>query len=231
MDRRRQLATVSVFALATAISVGVGTAGAAVPGSWTRPVPGAVVRPFDPPRTPYGPGHRGVDFAAPPGAPVVAAGDGTVVFAGRIGPSWHVVVLHPLNGWRTGYSFLSSVSVRTGERVVQGEAVGASGGVGDAHEGTVVHFSLRIGDEYVDPMILFHPLDLGAVVHLAPTAGDRSGMGFAGPEPIGGAGPEPIGVERAELMRGLPEIAGVSRGREGARSRVRRHAMVRWRWY
>src|SRR5207244_1118864 len=97
---------------------------------------------------------------------------------GRIGPSSHVVVLHPVNGWRTGYSFLATVAVRVGQPVVGGTVVGTSGGVGDGHDGAVLHFSLRIGDEYVDPMILFRPLDLGAAVHLVPTDGDRSGMGF-----------------------------------------------------
>ncbi len=151
----------------------------APPGQWTRPVDGPVVRAFEAPRTPYGPGHRGVDFAAAPGTPVVAAGPGSVVFAGRIGPSSHVVVLHPQSGWRTGYSFLASVAVHYGEVVRAGTVLGTTGGTGDGHDGTVLHFSLRIGDEYVDPMLLFRPIDLATVVHLAPTAGDGSGMGYA----------------------------------------------------
>src|SRR5690606_15665957 len=41
-----------------------------------------VVRPFDPPTSPYGPGHRGVDLAAAPGQPVLAAAEGRIVHAG-----------------------------------------------------------------------------------------------------------------------------------------------------
>ena len=64
---------------------------------WTRPVPGRVVRPFEPPRTRYGPGHLGVDLAAAPGTRVRAAGSGTVVFAGAVADALHVVVRHPGN--------------------------------------------------------------------------------------------------------------------------------------
>jgi murein DD-endopeptidase MepM/ murein hydrolase activator NlpD len=199
-------------------SLGVHTApasGAAGVAAWTRPVDGPVVRPFEAPRTPYGPGHRGVDFAAAPGTPVVAAGPGTVVFAGRIGPSSHVVVLHEPSGWRTGYSFLASVAVHLGEPVRGGTVVGTSGGVGDNHDGTVLHFSLRIGDTYVDPMILFQPIDLATAVHLAPTASDGSGMGFID--------------ERRSLIDGLrgddaPAVHQVQR------APTRRRPLVRWRY-
>ncbi len=171
---------------------------------WLRPLPGPVVRPFIAPRTRYGPGHRGVDLAAAPGSDVIAAGAGVVVFAGRIGPSSHVVVSHQPSGWRTGYSFLASVAVHRGQTVAAGATVGTSGGtsVGSAegHDGTVLHFSLRIGERYVDPMILFGPLDLGAVVHL-----DR----YNGGEARAGSGDvAPATSERASLLAGLRSRAG-----------------------
>ena len=58
--------------------------------SWTAPLGGAlhVTRAFDPPAGPFGAGHRGVDLAGAPGPPVLAAGDGVVVFAGMVaGPA------------------------------------------------------------------------------------------------------------------------------------------------
>jgi murein DD-endopeptidase MepM/ murein hydrolase activator NlpD len=191
---------------------GPGQAAVGVVGSWVRPVAGPVVRGFDPPRTRYGPGHRGVDFAVPPGTPVAAAGPGVVVFAGAIGPSSHVVVLHPASGWRTGYSFLESVAVHVGEAVAGGTVVGASGGtsVGSAegHDGSVLHFSLRIGDTYVDPMILFTPLDLATVVHLAPTASDRSGMGFARADALADGPPGAQRVALADALRADGDLGG-----------------------
>ena len=173
-----------VLARSTALLLLVGISAALVPSAaqaatsqaagsaWVRPVDGALVRPFVEPSGPYGAGHRGADLAAPPGTPVHAAGDGVVVFAGIIAGAGHVTVLHD-HGLRTSYSFLTSVPVREGRTVRRGEVVGIAGGsdADSAHDGTVVHLGLRVGDRYVDPMSLFAPVDLAAVVHLAP-AGD-----------------------------------------------------------
>ena len=64
------------------------------------PVDAPVVDPFRPPATPYGPGNRGVDFATTAGQPVLAMADGVVVFAGQVGGTLHVVLLHA-DGVRT----------------------------------------------------------------------------------------------------------------------------------
>ncbi len=141
---------------------------------WVHPVDGPVVRPFDPPSTRYGPGHLGVDFRAAPGTPVHAAGPGEVVFAGAVGSTLNVVVLHGGNR-RTSYSFLATVHARVGDIVVAGTTVGTTGGSGENHDGSVLHFGLRVGNTYVDPMQLFAPPDLAAVVHLAPTTDQAGG--------------------------------------------------------
>jgi murein DD-endopeptidase MepM/ murein hydrolase activator NlpD len=146
--------------------VPAGAAGAFPGGPWSRPVDGPVVRGYEPPATRFGPGHLGVDFGVPPGTPVRAAGDGVVVFAGRVGAGLHVVVLHA-GDVRTTDSFLASMTVVRGEHVARGAIVGTSGGTGPQHAADVLHFGVRVGDEYVDPMLLFAPLDLGAIVHLA----------------------------------------------------------------
>lgn len=127
------------------------------PVVYRPPVDGPVVDGYRPPESPYGPGNRGLDYATVPGEAVGAAADGEVVFAGRIGPSGHVVVLHA-DGIRTSYSFLDSVGVARGQRVVGGQAVGTSG--------PVLHFGARAGEDYIDPGLL---LASGpAQVHLVP---------------------------------------------------------------
>lgn len=142
-------------------------AGASDPGSgWQRPVDGPVVQPFHAPTT-YGAGHRGVDFAVAPGTPVRAANDGVVSFAGAVAGTLHVTIAHA-GDLRTSYSFLSSVSVRVGQRVARGDIIGSSGGVGPDHDGSVFHLGLRVGDRYVDPMALFGPSDLTKLVRLVP---------------------------------------------------------------
>jgi len=164
---------------------------------WLRPVAGRFVRPFHAPLTRYGRGHLGVDFAAAPGTLVRAAGAGTVVFAGVVATARHVVVRHA-GGLRTSYSFLASIRVRGGEVVARGEVVGTTGGRGEHHDPSVVHFGLRIGDGFVDPMRLFASAGLPARVHLAPTAADAAASSLARRM-----------AERRALMAGLPGWAAV----------------------
>lgn len=161
-------------ALAVVVSLGP-TAALAAPMSpgvevWSPPVEGgtgAVVEGFELPSTRFGPGHRGADFAAAPGSPVQAVGDGVVVFAGTVAGAIHVVVAHP-GGLRTSYSFLAATRVRKGDKVARGQVIGIAGGTGDNHPPGRVHLGLRIGDRYVDPLGLFRKVLPADVVRLAP---------------------------------------------------------------
>ena len=114
-----------------------------------RPVPGPVLRGFDPPSTRYGAGHRGVDLAAPLGAPVRAAGAGRVSYAGLLAGRGVVVVVH--GGLRTTYEPVAA-SVHVGATVAAGAVLGrvASGG----HCTGCLHWGLLRGDVYLDPLQL-----------------------------------------------------------------------------
>src|SRR4051794_38697046 len=74
-----------------------GPAAVSPAGGYRWPLDGApeVVRPFDPPPRPWLPGHRGVDLAGVPGAPVYAAGTGVVRFAGQLAGRGVVSIDHP----------------------------------------------------------------------------------------------------------------------------------------
>lgn len=124
---------------------------------WPLPGPPAVVRAFQAPEFPFGPGHRGVDLATVAGAPVFAAGAGTVVFAGPVAGRGVVSVDHP-GGLRTTYEPVSP-TVTAGDRVARGEPLGT---VQLGHPGCVVAACLHWGvlrgpehdREYLDPLRL-----------------------------------------------------------------------------
>ena len=116
------------------------------PTLYQPPVDAPLRDTFRPPATPYGPGNRGIDYATTEGQPVRAAADGEVVFAGRIGASSHVTVLHG-DGVRTSYSFVDAPVVRRGDHVTRGQVVATSTADG-------LHFGARAGDAYVDPLVL-----------------------------------------------------------------------------
>jgi peptidase M23-like protein/putative serine esterase DUF676 len=146
---RRLVVVVAVavaYAMAVAWCAPAAGAEARRPVSYRPPVDGPITDPFRPPATPYGAGNRGVDYATKPGRMVGAAAPGDVVFAGPVGNSLHVVVLHA-DGIRTSYSFLATVGVRRGDRVSAGAPVGTSG--------SSLHFGARAGDAYLDPTQLF----------------------------------------------------------------------------
>lgn len=96
--------------------------------------------------------HAGVDFPAPKGAPVAAAGPGQVVLAGRHVDGWGtlVVVAHSL-GVRTRYAHLSRIDVRVGQLVRTGTTVGLVGATGEA-TGPHLHFEVLVRGANVDPL-------------------------------------------------------------------------------
>lgn len=146
---RRRRAVVVVIAIATAIVPCSAFPAAAVEAevsAYRPPVEAVLTDTFRPPAAPYGAGNRGVEYATTADQPVAAAADGEVVFAGRIGTSSHVTVLHD-DGIRTSYSFLATTNVRRGQRVTQGDQLGITGA-------TPLHFGARAGEAYVDPLVL-----------------------------------------------------------------------------
>ena len=121
-------------------------------GPWVRPVDGPVVRAFEPPRSRYGPGHRGVDLAAAVGAPVLAAGAGRVSYAGLLAGRGVVVVVH--GQLRTTYEPVAA-SVRVGQAVDAGAVLGRLTAGGHCSSGCL-HWGLLRGEVYLDPMQLLH---------------------------------------------------------------------------
>src|SRR5687768_2530716 len=121
----RHVAAVAVAALVV-LAATPRAANAAEAVSYRPPVDGPVVDNFRPSASGYGAGNLGVDYATRAGDAVRAAAAGEVVFAGQVGGSLHVVVLHA-DGIRTSYSFLTSLFVARGQRVTAGQRVGEAG--------------------------------------------------------------------------------------------------------
>ncbi|WP_133889460.1 M23 family metallopeptidase [Streptomyces sp. BK208] len=124
----------------------------------------AVVRGWEPPATPYGPGHRGVDLAAAGGTPVRAVAAGRVSFAGPVGGRG--VVSLELAGTgepplRTTYASVGP-TVEKGDRVAAGDVLGTVRPAG-SHCPACLHWGLLRGEVYLDPLSLLPPwlLDTG----------------------------------------------------------------------
>ena len=95
--------------------------------------------------------HQGVDYRAPTGAPVVAVSSGTVVFAGVNGGNGRMVHLRHSNGFESQYLHLSSIAVRRGARVDQGQLIGRVGATGLA-TGPHLHYALKKNGVNVNPV-------------------------------------------------------------------------------
>lgn len=158
-------AAVSLLAVApsgvldTGRGAAVWWAGAPAPAgeySWPLAPPHPVLRPFQPPATPFGPGHRGVDLGGPEGAPVYAAADGLVLYAGRIHDRTLVSVEHA-GGLRTTYEPIAP-AVRVGMPVPRGGLIGhlqaGHAPCGVAPGAACLHWGARMGDQYLDPLRL-----------------------------------------------------------------------------
>ena len=120
------------------------------PAGW--PIAGAPVvqRGFDPPNVVWASGHRGIDIAAQSGEPILAAARGTVAFAGSIAGKPVVTIDH--GSVRTTYEPVAS-KLGTGERVALGQVIGELG-IGGHCGNRGLHWGLREGRRYLDPLLL-----------------------------------------------------------------------------
>ncbi len=151
--------------LALLVPPSLAEAAPVVPGGrWPLEGSPRVVQTFDPPAHPYGPGHRGVDLAARAGAPVLTALSGRVVFAGRV--AGRGVVSVQTGTLRSTYEPVAA-QVAAGDAVTAGDVLGvlATGGHCD---GSCLHWGLRSGETYLNPL-----LAVAGTGRIALVAGDR----------------------------------------------------------
>jgi murein DD-endopeptidase MepM/ murein hydrolase activator NlpD len=158
--RPRRLPRVAILATTLALVASFAAPGTAKAASspqgrlsWPLSPTPSVTRYFEPPATPYGPGHRGVDLVAAPGTNVLAAAEGVVMFAGQVAGRGVVSIDHE-GGLHTTYQPLAPV-VTAGDQVYRGQVLGT---LAPGHPGcpdtACLHFGVRKGDVYVDPLAL-----------------------------------------------------------------------------
>jgi len=138
-------------------------------GAWPLSPRPQVVRGFDPPSTPWGAGHRGVDLLGHAGQAVHTALGGTVTFAGSLAGRGVVVVDH--GGVRTTYEPVSA-SVAVGDAVGRGAVIGTlQHRRSHCLPQTCLHWGLLRGDVYLNPLSL-----VGAgPIRLLPLSGQARG--------------------------------------------------------
>jgi hypothetical protein len=156
-----------------ALLAAVAAALVVVPSSagWTWPVAGPVLQEFALGGNPYAGGqHRGIDIAAPAGAPVSAAASGTVTFAGTVGSNGKTVTIVTADGYAVTLTHLGSIVVARGAAVDEGDVVGTIGPSGTVqYAEPYVHLGVRLASDpngYVDPLALLPPR--GGVAPAAP---------------------------------------------------------------
>ena len=85
--------------------------------------------------------HRGIDYGAKVGAPILASGSGTVIFAGLRSGYGNIIEIDHGNGLVTRYAHMSQFSVGNGATVTQGQQIGAVGATGNV-TGPHLHFEV-----------------------------------------------------------------------------------------
>jgi murein DD-endopeptidase MepM/ murein hydrolase activator NlpD len=102
--------------------------------------------------------HTGVDWAAPFGTPIFAAGNGAIEEIGVKGGYGKYVRLRHANGYETAYGHMTAFArgLNVGSRVRQGQVIGFVGSTG-LSTGAHVHFEILINDRFVNPMTVKLP--------------------------------------------------------------------------
>lgn len=145
---------VTLLGLATLLGAGSRAPAAAdvIPTTGQWPLTGAVsvVGGYDPPAQRWLAGHRGVDLAAHRGSAVLAAAPGRVTFAARLAGRGVVVVDH--GSVRTTYEPVDALAA-VGDEVGAGAVIGRIGRGGHCSS-SCLHWGLKRGDSYLDPLLL-----------------------------------------------------------------------------
>jgi murein DD-endopeptidase MepM/ murein hydrolase activator NlpD len=132
---------------------GVGLPGPVARFHWPLAPPHPVLRPFQPPSTPYGPGHRGVDLGGRVGEDVYAAGSGLVLYAGPLADRSLVSIEHA-GGLRTTYEPVRP-TVRVGQYVQRGQLIGTLvAGHPGCPTAACLHWGAHRDHVYLDPLYL-----------------------------------------------------------------------------
>ena len=95
--------------------------------------------------------HSGLDIATSHGNTIKASDGGTVTFSGWKGTYGNLVIITHDNGTKTYYAHNSSLLVKAGDKVYQGQAIARAGSTGRS-TGTHCHFEIRINGSAVNPL-------------------------------------------------------------------------------
>jgi murein DD-endopeptidase MepM/ murein hydrolase activator NlpD len=97
--------------------------------------------------------HKGIDFAAPRGTPIFAAGNGVIEELGRKGAYGNYIRIKHTNGYATAYAHISSFNkgLRKGQGVKQGDVIAYVGSTGRS-TGPHLHYEVLVNNKHVNPL-------------------------------------------------------------------------------
>ncbi|HKT14290.1 MAG TPA: peptidoglycan DD-metalloendopeptidase family protein [Allosphingosinicella sp.] len=122
-------------------------------GMFQRPVPGTVTSNFGSRRHPilgYTRMHKGMDFRAGYGTPILAASDGRIARAGWAGGYGRQVMINHAQGYATSYSHMSRIAIQPGQYVRRGQLIGYVGSTG-LSTGPHLHYELHKNGRAINP--------------------------------------------------------------------------------
>jgi murein DD-endopeptidase MepM/ murein hydrolase activator NlpD len=114
---------------------------------WVRPCRGPLTSTYG---MRWGRMHKGLDFGCSYGSPIYAASAGVVTYAGPQGGYGRLVTIRHDGGWTTAYGHMSSMVVRSGQRVTAGQLIAYVGSAGHS-TGPHLHFEVRTGGGTINP--------------------------------------------------------------------------------
>ena len=106
----------------------------------------------------YNKKHQGVDFAAPKGTPIMAAGTGHIEFVGNNGGAGKYIRIKHMNGYKTAYAHLSKYAsgISKNVKVKQGQTIGYVGSTG-LSTGPHLHYEVWFNGKRINPMTMKLP--------------------------------------------------------------------------